>query len=693
MKTIIFFIFIATQLNAAELYSTGMTPNWSSARKTQVGTSYSRESKLWFTNVDGILSEIYFPTIDTAQIKDSQILVSDGKSFFADEKYDTHHQVNVDHPSIVVLKNHHPKFSITHTYSTLRDKDVLVDEITIVALEDDLDFYLLVNTALNKTGYGDSGYADKDTLHFWENETNLYVQSNLGFKQTSIGYVGVNDGHMDIRTNYKLDQGNSYLENGNLAGTAQLNIPRKAGAYTVYITYGLNTHEVISEKELQTSKSIYKNDWDRYFSKLKMPQFISKTQENLYLRSLYTLKVHEDKINPGALIASLSKPWGEETYEYPGVFTGGYHMVWPRDHYHVSLALLLSGDIETPKNALGFLKRIQYQSGTWNFNNQRIIPKKGAFPQNVWTDLNEFWGGLQIDQVGYPIHLFWQVYNRLGARDKKALSKEYKQMVYDAAEFIFNYGPWSAQERWEENFGISPSSFSVATSALLIASKVLKDPKYKDTAHQWLNKENDNIHSWTFTTKGEYGDGNYYVRVAGCANYIANWNPNDGSTCTVANSGERVPMTKILDQGFLKLALLGLVPANDWRIKTSLAKINEFIRVDFKNKYSGWYRYSFDAYGENKKGRLWPLLSGEHGRYAIERYTDGDLSWEQALPIVDNILESYEFFANEGNMIPEQVYENTGIGTGGATPLAWSHAEFIKLLWSKNNKLNVENPF
>ena len=31
---------------------------------------------------------------------------------------------------------------------------------------------------------------------------------------------------------------------------------------------------------------------------------------------------------------------------------------------------------------------------------------------------------------------------------------------------------WSAQERWEENFGISPSSFSVAATALILGEEV-----------------------------------------------------------------------------------------------------------------------------------------------------------------------------------------------------------------------------
>ena len=152
-------------------------------------------------------------------------------------------------------------------------------------------------------------------------------------------------------------------------------------------------------------------------------------------------------------------------------------------------------------------------------------------------------------------------------------------------------------------------------------------------------------------------------------------------------------MVAMLDQGFLKLSLLGLVSANDWRINTSHQKVNDNIRVQFKNGFSGWYRYSYDAYGEDKRGRLWPLLSGEHGRFEIEKYKAGTQNWNEAQKKVDKVLASYGFFANDGLMIPEQVFEGSGEGTGAATPLAWSHAEFVKLLWSRELKKNVENPF
>ena len=156
------------------------------------------------------------------------------------------------------------------------------------------------------------------------------------------------------------------------------------------------------------------------------------------------------------------------------------------------------------------------------------------------------------------------------------------------------------KERWEENFGISPSSFSVAATALILGDEIFPGEYYKKTAMGWLNKPGDNIHTWTFTNAGIYGNGEYYLRVSGCDTYIGTWNPNVDVDCHIANSGERVSQLSILDQGFLKLSLMGLVDANDRRIKNSLNILNQNIRVKTPNGY-GWYRYSFDAYGEEKE--------------------------------------------------------------------------------------------
>ena len=64
----------------------GTAPRWTHGSKDGVGTAYAASSRLWFTLWNGIVTEVYFPTIDRPQIRDLQYLVSDGLTFFHEEK-------------------------------------------------------------------------------------------------------------------------------------------------------------------------------------------------------------------------------------------------------------------------------------------------------------------------------------------------------------------------------------------------------------------------------------------------------------------------------------------------------------------------------------------------------------------------------------------------------------------------------
>lgn len=113
----------------------------------------------------------------------------------------------------------------------------------------------------------------------------------------------------------------------------------------------------------------------------------------------------------------------------------------------------------------------------------------------------------------------------------------------------------------------------------------------------------------------------------------------------------------------------------------------------------GFYRYNGDGYGEKPdgrgwdgtgQGRLWPLLTGERGEYELAAGRDAR-SW----------LDALAAFANQGRMLPEQVWDRAesprphltfGEGTGGATPLAWTHAQFVRLALSLQTGRLVEQP-
>ncbi|HEX7360078.1 MAG TPA: hypothetical protein VF283_06280 [Bryobacteraceae bacterium] len=64
----------------------GSAPRWTTGAKTAVGTAVSQQSRIWFTIAHGIVNEIYFPTIDQANLRAARFLVADGRGFFSDEE-------------------------------------------------------------------------------------------------------------------------------------------------------------------------------------------------------------------------------------------------------------------------------------------------------------------------------------------------------------------------------------------------------------------------------------------------------------------------------------------------------------------------------------------------------------------------------------------------------------------------------
>src|SRR6516225_9771594 len=67
----------------------GMSPRWTRGAKEAVGTAYASGSRVWYTVAAGILTEVFYPTVDTPQIRDLQLLVTDGSTFFHDERRHT----------------------------------------------------------------------------------------------------------------------------------------------------------------------------------------------------------------------------------------------------------------------------------------------------------------------------------------------------------------------------------------------------------------------------------------------------------------------------------------------------------------------------------------------------------------------------------------------------------------------------
>jgi glucoamylase len=388
------------------------------------------------------------------------------------------------------------------------------------------------------------------------------------------------------------------------------------------------------------------------------------------------LKAHEDKTYRGAMIASMSIPWGFAVKAgEPTV--GGYHLIWARDLYEVATGLLAAGDRAAADRALNYLLTVQQKP-------------EGDFPQNSWLDGKPYWTALQMDEVSYPLILAWQ----LGKTDADTWTKHLRP----EAEFVVAHGPATQQERWEEVAGYSPSTMAAEIAGLVCASDIARKNGAKEDADKYLRTADEwagNLEKWLVTTTGHLGtDGGQgsYIRINGTKD------PNDAAKLDVHNGGGVWDKRDVVDAGFLELVRLGIRPANDPIIQHSLQVIDSTIRIETPNG-PGFRRYNHDGYGETYYGgpwlaegigRLWPIFTGERGEYEIALGHDATL-----------YLDSMQRFANAGGMIPEQVWDQAdptparfvfGAGTGSATPLAWSMAQFLRLAVCAEEKKIVETP-
>jgi len=54
--------------------------------KSGIGTAINAQSRVWFTASHGIINEVYYPSIDRANTRDFGFVVTDGASFFSEER-------------------------------------------------------------------------------------------------------------------------------------------------------------------------------------------------------------------------------------------------------------------------------------------------------------------------------------------------------------------------------------------------------------------------------------------------------------------------------------------------------------------------------------------------------------------------------------------------------------------------------
>jgi glucoamylase len=681
---------------------------WTEADKDGYGTSAGTASRVWHTLDDGRLTEVFYPDLGTPSVRTLEFVVSDGKKFVQRDSAARNRTIQLlDSRSLTYQQvNEEPRrYRITKTYVTDPARNVLLVDVRFESLTGRaLALYAYFDPSLGNDGDDDSGSSSGDAL--LATDSGSPVASALvgspGFARTSSGYLGApSDGWQDLQDG-ELDSTYTSAPNGNVVQTAQTSLTGLAGSQqvTVALGFGADSGAALTGARASlaagfgTARTAYEAGWHAYLDGLKKGVPASAAgQSTLYNVSVMTLAAHEDKTYHGGYIASPSMPWiwGSPKIENP---SGAYHLVWSRDLYQIATALIAAGDTSGANRALDYLFLRQQKAD-------------GSFPQNSTVDGKEHWTNLQLDEVALPIVLAWQ----LGRTD----STLYRDHIKKAADFIVNFpnAPFSPQERWENQSGFSPGTIASEIAGLVCAADIARRngdatsaARYEKTADDWQKR----VEGWTATVNGPYSPRPYYLRLT------KDGRPNSGTTYNIGDSGPTVDQRKVVDPSYLELVRLGVKPANDPVILNTVSVVDQQLASGSASGRYFWHRFNFDGYGEQKDGspwdfgfpqnmtedwennvtigRNWPIFGGERGEYELLMQNTAGAKAR---------LANMAAAGNDGHMLPEQVWAPdfppaggsgfpVGEGTFSATPLAWSHAQFVRLAWSIDAGHPVEQP-
>ena len=440
----------------------GLSPTWSSSAKEMVGCSLG-SSRLWFTIGGGIINEVYYPRVDLPQIRDLGFIVGDGAGFWVEVKRLWQHSMQLAAPGVPAARivHRHERFELTLRVVPCEHREALLIEVTLTG-DETLRPYALLAPHLGGTGGGNHAevVSHRGRKILWAEQGPFGLALAAGdarqqdaWGRASAGCVGTSDLWQDFARHGALSWEYDSAGPGNVALGGEL--PRQAvlalgfgssaeSAATLAVAALAEPFELSWERQLAA--------WTTWHARCAHDTLCGDLPAECAAQvrlSTMVLRVHQDKTYPGAMVASLSVPWGNTHEEREG-----YHLVWPRDLVETAGALLAVGATREAGNTLRYLLATQYEDGHWN--------------QNQWLGGKGHWFGLQLDETAFPVLL------AVALDERDALGGTHiDDMVRRALSFLVRHGPASDQDRWEEDAGLNTFTLAVCISALVSGARYL----------------------------------------------------------------------------------------------------------------------------------------------------------------------------------------------------------------------------
>src|ERR1700727_1044454 len=392
------------------------------ARKDCVGTAAGTGSKVWYTVADGVLSDVYEPTVDNTNVETLQYVVTDGATFADLQTRDMTYTVQADPTGMqctITSTDAKHGFALVTSYITDPQRDTVLMNTRSEPTKGStanigaLQIYARLDAHVNGDGGGgtqnaggNTGVIDARTgipVVYSTNTSTAAANRSYAVPtymamtatsagEASVGYEGAaSDGLTQLDAAHALTPTTSAAD-GHIVATENVTPQRSGGVFTVALGFGRSQQQAVStataslRAPFPLTALAYASTWNAYDRTLSRPprsvpgqsaQTISKT----YYLDANVLKASEDKTFPGAVVASLASPWGQainagDNINGKPVYYGSYREIFSRDSYEAFTGFLADGDLATARAQVKFLLDDQ-QLPTGEIPRNSLLHRKG----------------------------------------------------------------------------------------------------------------------------------------------------------------------------------------------------------------------------------------------------------------------------------------------------------------------------
>lgn len=595
--------------------------------------------------------------------------------WFEDASWNIHIVCSEDFVGEIVALNEALQIKLTFTDVVYNEKNIFVREVTVHNLREDrkdreIKVFFGQQFQIMESQRGDTAYYDPraSSLIHYKGKRAFLMHAEMGRKASEEYSIGLFDiegkeGTYKDAEDGKLE-GNS-IEHSSVDSVLAMTLTVRGGSkqtFHYWMTVGEsikevhNLHRYVLDRTPSHLIRTTADYWKAWANRQNFSFYgLDKDMIRLFKQSLFIIRAHAD--NRGAIIAS-----GDSDMLQHGRDT--YHYMWPRDGARAATALDRVGDGNVAQRFFSFCNNIIDEGGY--FMHKYLPDGSLGSSWHPWLRNGKMELPIQQDGTALVLCALWRHYEL--THDLEFIESIYNSLISKAAEFLASYTykdtglPYPSYDLWEEKYGISTFAAGATYCGLQAAASFagLLGKREQALAYTGASKRlKEAILKYLYNP-----DRKMFYRLI-----------------FIEDDGMRFDGT--LDMSSIyAIYNFGVLPADDERVVHAIETVERELLI--QDGVGGMPRYEGDRYlsiGNSARSNPWIITTLWLAQYHLKR-----AKTEKDMEPVKKWLRYVVDHAGPSGVLSEQLDPMTGVPVG-ATPLVWSHAEYVITITRYLNKL------